>query len=133
MCARDRQTRAQQLGAVNTCVVIGASQIEKCAGFSPNLDAQVQAVEHLLEHQNPARFARLLQQHRWTSEEQQVQQLVSSKAPELQPHLDRAAELGKFENCPEPLQSRKGTAGDVATGLQSIKQKLQRSRQRQKS
>ena len=117
VCARDRQTRARQLGAVNTCVVIGASKVGKCAGFSPYLSAQVQAVEHLLEHQNPARFARLLQQHRCTSEEQQVQQLVSSKAPELQPHLDRAAQLGKFENCPEPLRSRKGTAGDVATGL----------------
>ena len=117
VCAKDRQTRARQLGTVNMCVVIGASKVGKCAGFSPYLDAQVQAVEHLLEHQNPARFARLLQQHRCTSEEQQVQQLVSSKAPELQPHLDRAAQLGKFENCPDPLQSRQGTAGDVAAGL----------------
>lgn len=82
---------------MQTRIVIGASQLGKCAGLSNYRYAQTEALESLLKEHNPARYTAAFNKHSCISDEERAQ-LIIQKAPQLQVPFAAVQQLGGFED-----------------------------------
>jgi len=82
---------------VQTRIVIGASQLGKCAGLSSYRYAQTEALEALLKEHNPGRYSAAFNMHSCISDEERAQ-LIIQKAPQLQIPFGAVHQLGGFED-----------------------------------
>ena len=99
--AKQRQAQAVASGTVATRLHIGASLLGKCIGVCPFPGAQAEALETLLQQQNPANWEAGLAKHRQIAMEQRVQQLARVCCPGLQQPLHHLLQVTAFEVLPE--------------------------------
>ena len=101
VAAKRRQAQAVASGTVATRLHIGASLLGKCIGVCPYPGAQAEALETLLQQQNPANWEASLAKHKQVTMEQQVQRLAATCCPDLQQPLHQLQQVTAFEVLPE--------------------------------
>lgn len=107
------QAQAVASGTVVTRLHIGASLLGRCIGVCPYPGAQAQALETLLQQQNPANWEAGLAKHKQISIAQQVQQLARTHCPDLQQHLPQLQQITAFEVLPEAKMQHEAVLADI--------------------
>ena len=97
---------------------IGASLLGKCIGVCPYSDAQVKALETLLQQHNPANWAASLAKQKQLAVEQQVRRLAETCCPDLQQHLPQLQQVTAFEVLPEARQRHGAVLADIKASLE---------------
>ena len=119
--ATQRQAQAVARGTVATRLHIGASLLGKCIGVCPFPGAQAEALETLLQQQNPANWEAGLARHKQIAMEQQVQQLARTCCPDLQQPLHQLLQVTALEVLPEPKPQHEAA---VQACLDACKERL---------
>lgn len=127
VCAQYRKEQAIANRTVFTRVHIGAAVMGKCIGFGPGPYAQVEALEQLLQDQNPANWHDTITKHQQLAAAERVQQLAASR-PALLCALRRQQQLAAFDGSVDQHQLAAADA-DIAACLQTemAQQKLAES------
>ncbi|KAA6417947.1 MAG: hypothetical protein FRX49_12105, partial [Trebouxia sp. A1-2] len=116
VAAKRWQALQVQRGSVQTRIVIGASQLGKCAGLSSYRYAQTEALESLLKEHNPARYTAAFNKHSCISDEERAQ-LIIEKAPQLQVPFAAVQQLGGFEDMVDSWQHCHQSQAQMAVAL----------------
>lgn len=97
-------------------MVIGASQLGKCAGLSSYRYAQTEALESLLEKHNPARYTAAFNKHSCIADEERAQ-LIIQKAPQLQVPFAAVQQLRGFEDMADSRHNCHLSQAQMAAAL----------------
>jgi len=116
VAAKRWQALQLQRGIVQTRIVIGASEVGKCAGLSSHRYAQTEALESLLKKHNPARYIAAFNKHSCISDEERAQ-LIIQKAPQLQVPSAAVQQLGAFEDMANSHHIRHLVHAQMAAAL----------------
>lgn len=114
--AKQRQERAIANRTAFTHVHIGAALLGKCVGFGPHPHAQTEALEKLLQSQNPANWNATVAKSQQLADAERVQQLAANR-PELLCALQHQQQLAAFDTLPDAQQQQTAAVASIQACL----------------